>query len=176
MKEDIKYIWTDLQGELFKFILSRVKNEEVAKDILQEVFIKIHTNIETLKDITKFTSWTYQITRNTIVDYFRKYRKEYIGTEELEIPEEDSDSFDYSKLSECINQKIKSLTEKYQEAIVLTYLKNYSQKELANHLNISYSGTKSRVQKARDILKEKMLDCPNLETDASGTVLDFTKE
>jgi RNA polymerase sigma-70 factor (ECF subfamily) len=61
----------------------------------------------------------------------------------------------------------------HKEAIVLTTFQNYSQKELSKHLNISYSGTKSRVQKAREILKDQLLDCPNVETDSTGKLLDF---
>ena len=51
--------------------------------------------------------------------------------------------------------------------------KNYSQKELAEHLKISYSGTKSRVQKAKEILRENILDCPNVESDSEGKLLNF---
>lgn len=72
MNKDIKILWDDLHQELYRFILSRVKNEEDSKDILQEVFIKALTKIDTLKDTSKLTSWVYQICRNVVLDYFRK--------------------------------------------------------------------------------------------------------
>lgn len=173
MKTEIKAIWIDLNEELFKFILGKVKDEQISKDIHQEVFLKIQTKIYQLKHTSKLTSWVYQITRNTINDYFRKVKGKNISINDLDIPEIDSDSFDYSNLTSCISQKINNLSSTHKEAIILTSFKNYSQKELAEHLKISYSGTKSRVQKAKEILKDNILDCPNVESDSSGKLLGF---
>ena len=173
MKDEIENIWIDLNEELYKFILGKIKNEQISEDIHQEVFLKIQTNIHQLKHTSKLTSWVYQITRNTIIDYFRKVSPQKTSTENLDIPETENQNFDYSKLSDCINQKIEMLSAQHKEAIILTSFQNYSQKELANHLKISYSGTKSRIQKAREILKENILDCPNVESDKTGKLLNF---
>ena len=173
MKNGIENIWTDLKDELYSFIYFKVRDEQVAKDILQEVFLKVQLNIDQLKSPSKLTSWVYQITRNTIFDHYRKPGQKNVAIENFDIPEDESNDFEYRKLSSCINQKIDNLSEKHKQAIVLTSLKNYSQKELAVHLKISYSGTKSRVQKARDILKENILNCPRVESDETGKLLDY---
>jgi RNA polymerase sigma-70 factor (ECF subfamily) len=173
MKTEINTIWIDLNEELYKFILGKVKDEQTSKDIHQEVFLKIQAKIHQLKHTSKLTSWVYQITRNTIIDYFRKVNNKNISIANLEIPETEANNFDYSNLTGCINQKIDSLSSLHKEAIILTAFKNYSQKELAEHLKISYSGTKSRVQRAKEILKENILDCPNVESDKTGKLLDF---
>ncbi|WP_062060602.1 sigma-70 family RNA polymerase sigma factor [Aquimarina longa] len=173
MKNEINTIWIDLNEELYKFILGKIKDEQIAKDIHQEVFLKIQTKIHQLKHTSKLTSWVYQIARNTILDYFRKANHKNTSIDDIDIPETEIENFDYSKLSNCINQKIENLSSQHKEAIVLTSFHNYSQKELAEHLKISYSGTKSRVQKAREILRENILDCPNTESDDSGKLLGF---
>jgi RNA polymerase sigma-70 factor (ECF subfamily) len=173
MKNEINTIWIDLNEELYKFILGKINDEQKAKDIHQEVFLKVQTKIHQLKHTSKLTSWVYQITRNTIIDYFRNVNDKNITINDLDIPQLESESFDYASLTNCINEKIEHLSTQHKEAIVLTSFKNYSQKELAEHLKISYSGTKSRVQKARQILKENILDCPNVEADSSGKLLDF---
>lgn len=173
MKNEIENIWIDLNGELFKFIYSRVNDQHATKDILQEVFVKIQLNINQLKNTSKLTSWVYQITRNTIIDYYRKSKKGTESIENLDFPEQEDTNLDYLKLSDCINQKIGALSEKHKQAIVLTAFKDYSQKELAERLKISYSGTKSRIQKARDILKEDLLNCPRVEIDTSGKLIDY---
>jgi RNA polymerase sigma-70 factor (ECF subfamily) len=173
VKTEINTIWIDLNEELYKFILGKVKDEQTSKDIHQEVFLKIQTKIHQLKHTSKLTSWVYQITRNTIIDYFRKVNNKSVSISDLEIPEAEVNSFDYSNLTSCINQKIESLSSLHKEAIILTAFKNYSQKELAEHLKISYSGTKSRVQKAKKILRENILDCPNVESDSTGKLIDF---
>ncbi|EAY31653.1 sigma-70 family RNA polymerase sigma factor [Microscilla marina] len=173
MHTNMDTLWLDLNEELYKFIVGKVKEEQTAKDIHQEVFLKVQTNIHQLKHTSKLTSWVYQITRNTIVDYFRKATHHSIPIDQVDIPEAATDNFDYAHLTNCINQKIAHLSAQHQEAIVLTSFKNYSQKELAKHLKISYSGAKSRVQKAREILKNNILDCPNVAADRSGKPIDF---
>ncbi|WP_093668417.1 sigma-70 family RNA polymerase sigma factor [Tenacibaculum sp. MAR_2009_124] len=173
MKTEINTIWIDLNEELYKFILGKVKDEQASKDIHQEVFLKIKTKNHQLKHTSKLTSWVYQITRNSIVDYFRNVKNNDISINELDIPETDFNNFDYSNLTNCINQKIENLSSQHKEAIILTSFKNYSQKELAEHLKISYSGTKSRVQKAKEILKSNILNCPNVESDSTGKLIDF---
>ena len=131
MKTKIKTIWIDLNEELYMFILGKVKDQQISKDIHQEVFLKIQTKIHQLKHTSKLTSWVYQITRNTIIDYFRKVKDKNISINDLDIPEAQGENFEYSKLTNCINQKIESLSSLHKEAIVLTSFKNYSQKELA---------------------------------------------
>ncbi|MDB4292086.1 RNA polymerase sigma factor SigZ [Maribacter sp.] len=176
MKKEIEEIWEDLNGELFKFIYGRVNNEHIAKDILQEVFLKIQLNINQLKNTSKLTSWVYQITRNAIFDHFRKSKKEHTLIDNLDFPENESSNIPYGKLSDCINSKIEALQEKHKQAIVLTSFKEYSQKDLAAQLQISYSGTKSRIQKAREILKEELLNCPRVEADAAGKLIDYDEK
>lgn len=173
MKNDIKILWDDLNLELYNFILSRVKNEDDSKDILQEVFIKIQTKISTLKDTSKLTSWVYQISRNTILDYFRNKQASKEDYLTIELPEEENEDQTYTKLSNCINGKICKLSEKYKEAILLTSFKNYTQLQLAKVENISYSTAKSRVQRAKEQLKEDILDCPNVVSDLKGKIIDF---
>ncbi|MGB6154136.1 MAG: sigma-70 family RNA polymerase sigma factor [Pricia sp.] len=173
MKDEIKAIWIDLNEELYKFILGKVKNEQASKDLHQEVFLKVQTKIHQLKHTSKLTSWVYQIARNTILDHFRKSSSKHSQIDDLDIPETVGEDFDYSRLSACINQKIETLSAEHKEAVMLTSFQDYSQKQLAEHLKISYSGTKSRVQKAREILKENILDCPNVASDKTGKLLDF---
>lgn len=169
MRNEIQIIWKDLCKELTAFINSKVKDEDVSKDILQETFLKVHTNIHQLKDSSKLTSWIYQITRNNINDYYRS-KKQVIPIENLELAIEKEPSFE--NLANCINSKIEQLPKKYQEAMVLTTFKNLKQTELADYLGISYSGTKSRVQRAKEKLKELVSDCENVETDSNNQIVE----
>lgn len=159
MGNEIQNIWKDLHQELQKFIFSKVKNKEVSEDILQDVFLKIQMNVHILKDSSKLTSWVYQITRNTILDHFRK-NKTISPLENIDIVEADAD-LDFSRLSDCINSKINNLPNTYKEALLLTILRDFSQIELAEYLGISYSGAKSRVQRGKEKVKTQVLNCEN---------------
>lgn len=78
-----------------------------------------------------------------------------------------------SELAECIIPFINKLPDKYKEALTLTEFKNYSQIELAEHLGISYSGAKSRVQRAKLKLKEIFEECCNISYDKYGNIIDY---
>lgn len=172
MQQQVEEIWKDLHQELEKFILHKVKNVEICQDLLQDVFIKIQLNIHTLSDSSKLTSWIYQLTRNTIADYYRKTNFD-AQINDFQIAENENEEPLYSALSDCINSKISKLPKKYKQAILLTYFDNKSQKDLANDLNISYSGAKSRVQRAKEILKDNVTECPKVISDKSGKIIDF---
>ncbi|MCS3801586.1 RNA polymerase sigma factor SigZ [Niastella sp. OAS944] len=172
MNTQIQEIWTDLYQELKKFILSKVKDINATEDILQDVFVKFQLNIHTLTDCTKLTAWVYQITRNTIADHYRKTNLD-VKIDGFDLAEQHIEEPLYHSLSNCINQKINMLPDKYQQAILLTYLNDYSQLELAEKLNISYSGAKTRVQRGREKLKDLILDCPNVETDNKGNLIAY---
>jgi RNA polymerase sigma-70 factor (ECF subfamily) len=66
----LNHMWEEFSGPLKSFIMKRVPSEADADDLLQEVFVKIHNNIEELKDDYKINAWVYRITRNTIADYY----------------------------------------------------------------------------------------------------------
>jgi RNA polymerase sigma-70 factor, ECF subfamily len=172
MNKQIQEIWIDLHQELKKFIFSKLKDIEVSEDILQEVFLKIHLHLHTLSDSSKLTAWVYQITRNTIVDYYRKAHS-IIEKKDFDLAEQANGEPLYVSLSNCINLKINKLSEKYKQAVLLTYFENHSQIDLAEELNISYSGLKTRVQRARNQLKKLILDCENVETDKQGNLIAY---
>lgn len=159
MENEIQNIWKDLHQELQKFIFFKVKNKQISEDILQDVFLKIQLNVHKLKDSSKLTSWVYQITRNIILDHFRKDNNLF-SLESIDIVDADND-VNFSKLSDCINSKINNLPNKYKEALLLTILKDFSQIELAEYLGISYSGAKSRVQRGKEKVKTLVLNCEN---------------
>lgn len=172
MKRKIQEIWTDLHEELRKFIFSKVRDIDKSEDIMQDVFLKIHLNIHTLSDSSKLTSWVYQITRNAVADYYRKTNLE-VQIDGFDFAEQENNEPLYLSLNNCINQKINKLPKKYKQAILLTYLDDYSQIALAEKLNLSYSGAKTRVQRGREKLKDLIIDCKNVETDNNGNLISY---
>lgn len=172
MDRQIQDIWIDLHQELKKFIFSKVRNIDTSEDILQDVFLKIQLNIHNLSDCSKLTSWVYQITRNTVADHYRKANLA-IQIDGLDFAEQENEEPLYLSLSNCINQKISKLSKKYKQAILLTYFDKYSQITLAEELNISYSGAKTRVQRGREKLKDLVEDCKNVVTDDKGNLIAY---
>lgn len=173
MNNDIEKIWQQFHQELKRFIMKRINDNDIANDILQEVFIKIHENIHSLKDDKKLDKWVYQVTRNVIIDHFRKTKLKQAVCDCIE--DETPSKEIHIKLSRCVVPFINQLSERDQEILILADIEKISQKELAEYLGISYSGAKSRVQRAREKLKALFEQCCTVEYDKYGTVINYYK-
>jgi RNA polymerase sigma-70 factor, ECF subfamily len=176
MTSDITHIWSDFHKELKNYIVKIVKNKADADDILQEVFIKIIRNNEKVKLAENLRQYIYGIVRNVIGDYFRNKQR---FNSDLEIPgafiEEDEPFLNATIADYCVKPFINQLPEKYKVALQLTEFQDISQKDLAEKLNISYSGAKSRVQRGRDKLKKIILNCCAYQSDVYGNLMETEK-
>lgn len=163
-------IWKAFHKELFNFINKRVNDKDASNDILQDVFIKIHLKLKTLSNQDKLASWVYQITRNSILDYFRKQKNKVPLSDNL-IELEDEKVFN-AELLTCLKPMIEQLPSNYKEAIMQTEIGLLSQKEYADKLGISYSGAKSRIQRARLQLHSLFKECCTIESDKYGNIIE----
>jgi RNA polymerase sigma-70 factor, ECF subfamily len=166
-------LWRETHQALRTFILSKVKDEQETDDILQEVFLKIQLKLPQLKDGGKVVPWLYQIARNAIADNYREKKKSIPATDREEAEAVTDTSDRTHEFAQCIPGMIQALPEKYREAVYLTEIEGLTQKELAERLGLSISGAKSRVQRGREKLKEMLLQCCEIYTDAYGNVIDY---
>ena len=91
MTTEIIPIWNDMNDRLTNFVNGKVKDPELTKDIVQDVFLKVFTKFDTLKNKEKLVSWIYQITRNEIISHFRKLKFE-ISSDNIEAEDYANDS------------------------------------------------------------------------------------
>ena len=168
-------VWEEFHAPLQLFIRRRISDEEIAEDVLQDVFLKIHQHMDALEDVRKLESWIYQITRNAIIDAYRSQRQEATleAAEALDLPEELPDDDIVSVLLPGVRAMVRSLPELDRQALVLTEYQGLTQKELAERLGLSLSGAKSRVQRAREKLKQQLLECCHFELDRRGHIIDY---
>lgn len=172
--EDISKIWNSIHNNLRLFILSKVPDSSYADDILQNVFVKIHSSIGTLKDENKVNAWIYQIARNEITDHYRRLKK---GITNIMLVDEPDEDHNINLLNEALTDMIKmldNLPSEHCEALCLTELEGLSQKEYADKVGISYTAAKSRVQRSRRMLKDLLLKCCHYEFDRYGAVIDIS--
>ena len=173
MADSFTHVWDHFRTRLYRFIRGRVEDEDAAEDLLQEVFLRIHTRMETLSDSSRLESWVYQIARHAIIDHYRRRR------DLAEIPETvaDEDRFvepDAAEtLASSMREMVEALPEPYRQALLLTEYEGLTQGELAERLGISLSGAKSRVQRARQKIKDELLECCHFEFDRYGRVVDY---
>jgi len=167
--------WDQFHKPLLHFIRKRVHDETTAEDLLQDVFLKIHQQIETLKDTRKLESWVYQIARHTIIDYYRSNKTTFPLDipEVLQLPDELPDDDIISELFPAVRAMLNSLSPQDRQALILTEYQGLTQKEFGDRLGLSFSGAKSRVQRAREKLKQQLLACCHFELDRRGHILNY---
>ncbi|WP_299756660.1 RNA polymerase sigma factor SigZ [uncultured Pontibacter sp.] len=160
------------EAQLRGFVRKRVQDKEAADDILQQLYLKLHKNCEQLQGVHNLKAWLYQITRNTVHDFFRenKTREPLRFEEELPDPEEMAEQ-NRQAVEALVEPLINLLPIEYAEALRLSELEGVSQKEIAERLGISHSGAKSRVQRGREKLKQLFQECCHLELSRDGQVL-----
>ena len=168
-------IWELLSAKLRSFLRQRLSDEQVAEDLLQETFVRIHKRLGDIDDMQRLTPWVFQIARNLVVDHYRsKSRAAAVMADDLE-----ANTHDEANLNELVSgwlpQMIAQLPEAYREAVELYELKGTPQQEIADQLGISLSGAKSRVQRGRAKLKSFLFHCCSFERDRRGNVIGYVQ-
>ncbi|PMB52916.1 RNA polymerase sigma factor SigZ [Fischerella thermalis CCMEE 5201] len=173
---DVKAIWQEFHQRLRGFVLQRVNNPADADDILQEVFVRIHQHLTTVRASDRLQSWIFAITRNAIIDYYRKVERQPGFTSEAALEtlavDEDPEIFN-QQMASCLRPLLEHLPEPYREAVHLAELEGMTQAAIAQELGISLSGMKSRVQRGRQKLKDLLQTCCQIEMDATGNVIEY---
>lgn len=171
---EVTTIYKQFHSDLLGYVKSKVRSREDAEDILQNVFIKISSNIDKLTEDVKLKSWIFTITRNAIIDYYRvnATKKKVAVPEEIDENILELDDPDPTKgLDQCMNSMISLLSEEYRDIIIDSEIKGIKQKDLADKYEMAYPSMRSRVQRGRERLKQLFYNCCHIETDKHGNIL-----
>lgn len=154
---------------MYGLCLRYCSDKDEAKDILQEGFIKVFTNIKKFRNKGSFEGWIKRIIIHTALDYFRKRQKThlFIGNEDINeliiknnnniYYENDNDNDDTLNEKELLSI-IQNLPDGYRTVFNLYAIEEYSHKEIAKMLNISESTSKTQLFKARNMLQKKLYE------------------
>ncbi len=168
---DVPQLWLKHQIELKSFIVKRIKDPQLAEDILQEVLLKVYRFCSSKSGVNNVRSWLFQIAQNTIIDHYRKQAK----FSDKEIPEllvEDENSA-FKDAVNYISPMLEFLPEEYAVPLKFSDIDGMKQVDIAKSLGLSLSATKSRIQRARQLLMAEFITCCNFEKDATGNLLSF---
>ena len=166
--------WQRHRDALYRFVLRRVQDHAAAEDIVQDILVKAYTREGTLRDASKLRPWLYQITRNAIVDHYRLQKPAEAIADELMDPRTTEDGTRAQReLARCLLPLLDELPKAYREALRLADFEGVTQRETASRLGLSLTGAKSRVQRARKMLRASLLKCCQVELDRRGGVVDY---
>ncbi len=170
---NLESIWQEYSTGLRSFLYSRVPNDADVEDLLQEVLIKTHQNLDTVASSEKIKPWLFQITNNTIIDFYRKKgRARDVSAADLWYAEDDVGV--ERALAQCVEPFIRALPKKSADLLFAIDIEGRSQKDYAEQAGISYSTLKSQVQRSRAKLRTLIDDCCSLTLDRHGNVVEFT--
>ena len=167
-------IWREQRGALLSFIRRRVGNHELAEDLLQEVFVRIHAQLPTLQNSQSLTGWVYQIARHVIIDHHRTYKpaEALPAGFDLCVAEPEPLEQILRAAESWLPSLVDCLPAGYREAVHLADLQEMPLAEVARQQGLSLSGAKSRVQRGRAKLKDLLRECCLLEFDHRGRLKD----
>lgn len=169
--------WKELEQRLRPYLARRVASPADIDDLLQDIFVRMHQSLASLRDEERFGGWVYRVAHSAIVDRARQRARAPQLVEGAVEPSSSSDGADgaedqlQAELSECVAMFVSRLPSPYREAVTLTELEGLTQKEAAEMLGVSLSGLKSRVQRGRDKLRDMFEECCHLAVDCRGRVM-----
>jgi RNA polymerase sigma-70 factor, ECF subfamily len=173
---DTEAIWREFHERLRAFVSRRIRRPADVDDILQEVFVRVHRSAGSLHSRERAGAWLFQITRNVLIDHLRTAQNEGIAPSETfdpPAPVQEDEQPEALELAKCIEPMIAALPDPYGAAIRLTDIEGLTQLEAAQRSGLSFSGMKSRVQRARRQLKDMLLDCCRVELDRRGGIREY---
>jgi len=159
--------------KLFGLLYRLLGNKEEAEDILQETFLRVYKERESYDFNYSFSTWIYTIALNLWKnEYKKKSRVKFLNMDTLfNRPDLHSENFgNKNRLSSILERAIRTLPYKYRSAFILRDVDQLSYEEVALTLNIPAGTVKSRVNRARRILRKKlrpmMEECYELSKDS----------
>lgn len=139
--------------KVYKTTFYILKNEELAKDATHDTFIKVFKNLGKINKHTSMNAWITTIATRTAIDIYNKNKRQSAYTFEEENYVLNSDEFNYEK--EELENYLANLPPEHKQVLVLKYMDDLTEKEIANLLSIKLGTVKSRIFRAKQKIYEQ---------------------
>lgn len=163
--------WSQHQHELRNWARRQLRNPADADDFLQDLFLKMLRQGDRFCSVQNARAWLFEVARNALADRLRVAREMVELPEDLVAPGEETEAVD--ALTACLPRVLSELSAEDREAITQCDLQGMPQAEFAAAHGLSLSAAKSRVQRARQRLRERMTQACQVQLDEIGRVADF---
>jgi len=150
------------KNKLFRFALRMLGSEDEAKDVIQEVFIRVWNSRENMDQIQNMEAWCMRITKNLSLDRLRSIQRK--GTfpmeEGFDVKHMDVTPDVKTELGESmqnVSQLIAALPEKQRQVIHLRDVEGYTYNEICDILELDMNQVKVNLFRARNAVREKLV-------------------
>ena len=152
-EEAYRYLYLFYRGALYNNILQVIPDHESASDVLQEVFIRIWSNIDKYDDCKgRLFTWMVKLTRNMAINQTRiKNFKVHNKNEDIDnyVSVVEQKNNEYSGINHIgLRQQVHTLRPEYKDVLELSYFQGFKQEEIAAALNIPLGTVKTRLRNA----------------------------
>lgn len=176
MEMDFLEIHDQFYERVKKFILASVRDESVADDLVQDTFIRIQENLDSVRDPAKVSSWIFRIAHNLCQDHFRT-RKKSSSHEEIhdglvnlqETPLQKK--MEQGEMSQCVQDQLNLLPESLRSVLIFADVMEFSHQEIAKILGLSVENAKVRLHRARKKFKEILEEKCTFEVDERNVLV-----
>ncbi|TVQ91017.1 MAG: sigma-70 family RNA polymerase sigma factor [Deltaproteobacteria bacterium] len=156
------------QERIYHMVYGMLRNQEDARDITQDAFVKAYDNLQKFRLESSFYTWIYRIARNLTIDYLRKRKRrpetefdeqvatrdERGGIDESHVQEGPGRTLERKRLYARIMTAMQQLPEDQREVVLLRELEGLSYKEIAEAMEIPEGTVMSRLYYARKKLQK----------------------
>ncbi|MFY0645107.1 MAG: sigma-70 family RNA polymerase sigma factor [Bacteroidia bacterium] len=151
-----KELFDIYSGKMMAICLRYCKNQEDAKDLLQDGFYKVLTKIKSFKGQSKLETWMTRIFINLSLNSFRHGRKKYYHSELDDNIREEEEELTEVRDPKRVVMALKELPDIYRIVINMYAIDGLTHKEISAMLGISEGSSKSRLSRARKLLNDKL--------------------
>jgi RNA polymerase sigma-70 factor, ECF subfamily len=150
--------------DILHLVFSYVKNKALAEDLTQDIFVKCYNSLHTYNKKSKLRTWLWRIAINHCKDYIKSwYNKNVIVIDEqihttFKQTENVEETVIQKDEDEQLTSAVMNLPIKYREVIFLFYYEELSIKEIAEITEIKENTVKTRLRRAKEILREELED------------------
>ena len=163
--------WDRHLPELRNWLRHRQRDRALVDDLLQDIFLKALRFGDRFDAVQNPRAWLFEVARNRLADHLRVARDNVELPDDLPAPVFDPDTVD--TLTTCLPRVLSELSEEDREALTLCDLQGMAQAEFARAKGLGLSAAKSRVQRARLRLRERLSQACQVQLDEVGHVADF---
>jgi len=154
---------------MYNFAYRLTFDEDDSKDLVQDTYLKAYRFINSFEQGTNAKAWLFRILKNSFINEYRKKSKQPIKVDYQEVETYyNSDDVDYQSTSDLRAESIKdmlgdeisnalnSLAVDFRTVIILCDLEGFTYEEMAKILDIPIGTVRSRLHRARNLLKDKL--------------------
>jgi RNA polymerase sigma-70 factor (ECF subfamily) len=140
---------------LLRYAQYLVRDGDLAKDVVQESFIKAFVNLHSFSTSKKFSSWLYRIVHNQAMNLLKKERKYFTLPSDFDAPSSTDleESFIQAELQDHAQQCLSAMPVMYSEPLALFYLEHMKYEQISDILHIPANTVATRISRAKKLLK-----------------------